>query len=92
MVLGPRTPRTWRASRERPTTLGMPRRPADSGRVRVSDKILLAWPREYLGLGVEVDRTGADYRVGAAARRAGRPRDGRQPLAWLVGWDEGAPA
>lgn len=48
-------------------------------------------PGERVDLLITIDRTGEDYRAGAAARRAGEPRDGGRVLAWVVGWDDAQP-
>ncbi len=38
--------------------------------------------------GMEPDRTNEQYRLGAVAGRNGQPRDMRQSVLWLAGWDE----
>jgi hypothetical protein len=63
-----------------------PRRRPSNG--RFTDRLVAAAPGEIVDALVRVDRRSAAYRAGVAARRAGEPREGWRPVAWLLGWDE----
>lgn len=64
-----------------------PRRPA----ARFTDTLEVALPGEHVAIGIPIDRASPDYVAGAAAREAGKPRDGKRSLNWVLGWDEAAP-
>jgi len=59
-----------------------------STKARFSDTLIAATQGEQVDLLVHIDRSSPDYVAGAAARKAGEPRDSSHSLMWLWGWDE----